>query len=304
MIPLKIENVEKIIRGNRILKNITLEVKQGEILGLLGPNGAGKTTLFRLITNLMRPSEGNIYVNGIDANSNHVQAAHHIGAIIEVPHMYPYLTAYNNLKHFSFYSNHNPDKEKILEVLCIVGLKEAAKKKVRTFSLGMKQRLGLAQALLQNPDLILLDEPTNGMDPMGVKVFREHLHYLTKEQKKTVVISSHLLNEMEFLCDRVAFMSNGEILTIESTKKEDKEKQVTRIEVDQIQQATQLLLDYTSEHDLIRVEGNSLVFLVLRDNISDLLSLFIQHQIKVYSVQIQPYNLEDKFIKIMQEARA
>ncbi|WP_171687301.1 ABC transporter ATP-binding protein [Paenibacillus planticolens] len=286
------------------MKNITLEVKQGEILGLLGPNGAGKTTLFRLITNLMRPSEGNIYVNGIDANSNHVQAAHHIGAIIEVPHMYPYLTAYNNLKHFSFYSNHNPDKEKILEVLCIVGLKEAAKKKVRTFSLGMKQRLGLAQALLQNPDLILLDEPTNGMDPMGVKVFREHLHYLTKEQKKTVVISSHLLNEMEFLCDRVAFMSNGEILTIESTKKEDKEKQVTRIEVDQIQQATQLLLDYTSEHDLIRVEGNSLVFLVLRDNISDLLSLFIQHQIKVYSVQIQPYNLEDKFIKIMQEARA
>ncbi|MEC0228865.1 ABC transporter ATP-binding protein [Paenibacillus alba] len=301
---MKIKNVGKEIRGKKILKNITLEVEQGEILGLLGPNGAGKTTLFRLITNLMRPSEGNIYVNGIDANSNHVQAAHHIGAIIEVPHMYPYLTAYNNLKHFSLYSNHSPDKEKILEVLSIVGLKEAVQKKVRTFSLGMKQRLGLAQALLQNPDLILLDEPTNGMDPMGVKAFREHLHYLTKERKKTVVISSHLLNEMEFLCDRVAFMSNGEILAIESIKKEDKEKQVTKIEVDQTQLATQLLSDYTSTYDLISVEGNLLVFLVLRDNISDLLSLFIQHQIKVYGVQIQPCNLEEKFMRIMQEARA
>ncbi|WP_172455561.1 ABC transporter ATP-binding protein [Paenibacillus sp. BIHB 4019] len=300
--PLQIENLSKTIRGKSILQNISLEVRRGEIFGLLGPNGAGKTTLFRLIANLIFPTQGSIYINGINANQNHVLAAKHIGAIIETPHMYPFLTAYQNLVHFSLYSQQEPDKNSILEILKVVGLQEAARKKVKTFSLGMKQRLGLAQALLHNPDLILLDEPTNGMDPVGMKEFRDYLHHLTKEQNKTVIISSHLLNEMEMICDRVAFIVDGEVKSIESMQKTENVRQVVTIEIDSTERALPLLRKHERTSNLLKVEESELVFLLLREEISEMLYLLIHHQIHVYAVQSKQPSLEDKFMSLTEEA--
>jgi ABC-2 type transport system ATP-binding protein len=301
-LPLQIKNLSKTIRGKSILRNVSFDVNQGEIFGLLGPNGAGKTTLFRLITNLTAPSNGCIYINGINVNLEHVRAANHIGAIIETPHMYPFLTAYKNLVHFSLYSNQKPDETNIMDKLALVGLKEVANDKVKTFSLGMKQRLGLAQSLLHNPDLILLDEPTNGMDPMGIKAFREHLHHLTKEKNKTVVISSHLLNEMEFLCDRVAFMMDGEVIAVERVQNDNADRDIIRIEVDQVERATILMSNQEMGIQLFDVEGDTLVFLLQRDEISELLSLLIHHQIKVFGVQAKKSSLEDRFMRMIKEA--
>ncbi|PUA40668.1 ABC transporter ATP-binding protein [Paenibacillus elgii] len=298
---LQIKNLGKTIQGRKVLQDVSFDVERGEIFGLLGPNGAGKTTLFRLITNLTSPSEGQIYINGIDANLDHVESAKYVGAIIETPQMYPFLTAFQNLAHFSLYSGHRPDKKNIHNILTLVGLKDVSNKKVKTFSLGMKQRLGLAQALLHDPDLILLDEPTNGMDPVGMKEFREYLHHLTKERNKTVVISSHLLSEMEFLCDRVAFILQGKLRLIESMHAEDIGKETIQIEVDQVEQAVELIKGCVEIVQLIDIEEEALVVCLRRENISDILSVLIQHQIKVYSVQNRRFSLEEKFMDLAKE---
>lgn len=207
---LSVHNVKKQIGGKPIIKDVTFEVRAGEIFGFLGPNGAGKTTTIRMLVNLIKPSSGEILICGEDIDRHPEAALRHVGCIVENPEAYSYLTGWENLEHFAR-MQHGIDKARICEVAAIVGLDARIHDKVKTYSLGMRQRLGIAQALLGRPKLLILDEPTNGLDPKGIKELREFVRMLAN-QGMSLFISSHLLSEIQLMCDRVAIISNGRVL--------------------------------------------------------------------------------------------
>lgn len=209
---LKIIGVSKKINNQNLLENITLNVKKGEIFGLLGPNGAGKTTLLKMLVGLYKVSKGTILINDIDISINREKALMKIGALIESPDMYEHMTGYANLKAVARLHHHIKDST-INEIVEFVNLNDAIHSKVKTYSLGMKQRLGIARAMLHNPDILILDEPTNGLDPQGIYELRVQLKKMV-EEGKTVIISSHLISEMQLLCDRVAIIQDGSLVKI------------------------------------------------------------------------------------------
>lgn len=209
---LKINGVFKKINNQNLLENITLNVKKGEIFGLLGPNGAGKTTLLKMLVGLYKVSKGTILINDIDISINREKALMKIGALIESPDMYEHMTGYANLKAVARLHHHIKDST-INEIVEFVNLNDAIHSKVKTYSLGMKQRLGIARAMLHNPDILILDEPTNGLDPQGIYELRVQLKKMV-EEGKTVIISSHLISEMQLLCDRVAIIQDGSLVKI------------------------------------------------------------------------------------------
>lgn len=211
-IVLSVKHLKKKIRRKWIIKDVTFEVRAGEIFGFLGPNGAGKTTTIRMLVDLIKPTEGVVEVCGYPVHQKPEQALKYVGSIVENPEMYNYLTGYENLEHFARMLP-NVTEERIYEVTEIVGLGQRIHDKVSTYSLGMRQRLGIAQALLGNPKLLILDEPTNGLDPKGIKELRAFIKKLADEGL-AVLVSSHLLSEIQLLCDRVAIINNGEVLTV------------------------------------------------------------------------------------------
>lgn len=207
---LKVEKVDKLIGRKMILQDISIDIGQGEIVGLLGPNGSGKTTLIRLIVGLMKKNNGNIMINGYSQDEDFLKAMSSVGAIIENPEFYSYLTGFENLEMYAAMHD-GVTEERIQEVVERVRLEDAIHQKVKTYSLGMKQRLGIAQAILHRPNLLILDEPTNGLDPAGMKEFREHLQMLVKEEGTSVLFATHLLHEVEELCDRMIIIQKGQI---------------------------------------------------------------------------------------------
>lgn len=209
---LSVERVKKKIGRKWIIHDVTFNVRAGEIFGFLGPNGAGKTTTIRMLVDLIKPTEGLIKVCGYDVNRQQEKALRYIGSIVENPEMYSYLTGWENLEHFASMQP-GIDEHRIREVVDIVRMDKRIHDKVRTYSLGMRQRLGIAQALLGRPKLLILDEPTNGLDPKGIKEMREFIHRLAGEGL-AVFVSSHLLSEIQLLCDRVAIISRGRVLAV------------------------------------------------------------------------------------------
>ncbi len=212
---LKTANVKKMIGKRTIVSNISLELHAGEIFGFLGPNGAGKTTTIRMIVGLSNITEGNIFINGHSVRSEFREAMRDVGCIVENPEMYKYMSGLDNLKIFATLYG-NIDKARIDEVVKIVGLENAIGDKVKTYSLGMKQRLGIAQAILQRPKLLILDEPTNGLDPAGIKAMRALLRNLSQNEGMTVLVSSHILGEMQQMCDRVGIINHGQMVTVKT----------------------------------------------------------------------------------------
>lgn len=208
---LLLENVTKTIKGKEIIKDISFSIDEGEILGFLGPNGAGKSTTLRMIVGLSTPTAGRIEICGYSVTKNYVQAMSNVGCIIEGPDLYSYISGLDNLKMLAAMSKDVKERE-IFEAVELVGLENRIEDKVSTYSLGMKQRLGLAQALIHNPKLLILDEPTNGLDPSGINEFRNIIKKLVKERNISVLISSHLMSEIEVLCDKVSIIKNGAIL--------------------------------------------------------------------------------------------
>lgn len=208
---LQVTNINKTFKRKPVLRNVSLRVGKGESLGFLGPNGAGKTTLIRVILGLIRPDSGSIFINGCPLTKNFKRAISGVGSVVEIPRFYAYLNAYQNLE---LAKNLHPgiNKAKINEVLDIVNLTDRAKDKVGTYSLGMKQRLGLARALVGNPKLVFLDEPMNGLDPQGMIETRTLIRSLQQEYGITFFITSHLLHEVEQVCDTVAIIKDGEIV--------------------------------------------------------------------------------------------
>lgn len=196
------------------MKDVSFQVERGAICGLLGPNGAGKTTLIRMLTGLIRPTEGDLWIQQQSVVKNREQALKNVGAIVESPIFFSYMTGRDNLKNLA--RLHGLSKreihEKVLEVLAIVGLEGRADETVRTYSLGMKQRLGIAQSLLGDPELLILDEPANGLDPMGMRELRELILTLKDQYGKTILISSHLLDEIQKMCDQIVIIREGQMV--------------------------------------------------------------------------------------------
>jgi ABC-2 type transport system ATP-binding protein len=245
---IELRNVTKKIGNKTIIDQLNFDVPRGEVFGFLGPNGAGKTTTIRMMVGLMSITKGQILINGLDITENFERAIRHVGAIVENPEMYKYLTGFQNLLH---YSRMIPgiDRNRIDEVIKLVGLENRIKDKVKTYSLGMRQRLGVAQALLHKPSLIILDEPTNGLDPAGIRELRDYLRNLTQVEGISVVVSSHLLSEMELMCDRVAIIQNGKLVDIRLVKDlVSKDDHVSvMFEVDQKEKAQQVLAEMDGE---------------------------------------------------------
>ena len=193
------------------VKNLNLEVHRGDVFGFLGPNGAGKSTTIRMILSLIKPTTGETELFGYSLKSRRSDALRHVGGIVEKPDFYLYLSAYKNLEIIGALSG-SVKRKRILEVLDLVGLTNRAADRVKTYSHGMKQRLGIAQALLSDPELVILDEPTNGLDPQGMKEVRDLILHLSRDQKKTIILSSHLLNEIEQVANRMVIINNGELV--------------------------------------------------------------------------------------------
>lgn len=215
---LQTKNLSKHYKQRWAVRNLNLEVHRGDVFGFLGPNGAGKSTTIRMLLSLIKPTTGDVELFGYSLRAHRNAALRSVGGIVEKPDFYLYLSAYKNLEIVGSL-NGGTDRKRILEVLDLVGLSERVYDKVKTYSHGMKQRLGIAQSLLSDPELVILDEPTNGLDPQGMKEIRELIHHLSNHQKKTIMLSSHLLNEVEMVATRMAILNRGEMVVQGEVKK-------------------------------------------------------------------------------------
>lgn len=216
-ITLAVKYLKKVIGKKEIIKGLTFDLREGEVFGFLGPNGAGKTTTIRMLVGLIKPTSGSILICGSNIEGNFQEAMKNLGCIVENPELYPYLSGYNNLLHFARMLE-GIGEERIKEVTELVGLTERIHDKVKTYSLGMRQRLGIAQALLGKPKVLILDEPTNGLDPAGIREMRQFIRFLAEEEGLSVLVSSHLLSEIQLLCDRVAIISKGTIIRTDTVQ--------------------------------------------------------------------------------------
>ncbi|MGX4764700.1 ABC transporter ATP-binding protein [Bacillus mojavensis] len=290
---LHIEGLDKKIGSKQILKQISMDVRQGEIIGLLGPNGSGKTTLIRIIVGLLKQNSGSVAINGFKHDTEFEQAMEAVGAIVENPEFYPYLSGWENLKHFA--NMHKKiDDDRLDEVVERVGLTSAIDDKVKTYSLGMRQRLGIAQAILHRPKLLILDEPTNGLDPAGMKDFRDHIKELAEEEGTAVLFATHLLREVEDLCDRVIIIQKGEIKAEVSLNRAGQKTEKAVIEVQPAEKAIAWLVGngYTAE----RKDG-SIVVDIAKENIPELNRSLVGQGLNVFSIMTYTQSLEDEFIK-------
>ncbi|MGE7660625.1 ABC transporter ATP-binding protein [Peribacillus sp. NPDC097197] len=252
-VTLSVKNLKKTIGKREIIKGIEFELREGEVFGFLGPNGAGKTTTIRMLVGLIKPTSGSIEICGYDVRKNFTEAMKNLGCIVENPELYPYLSGWDNLLHFARMLP-GVDESRMNEVIELVGLKARIHEKVKTYSLGMRQRLGIAQAMLNRPKILVLDEPTNGLDPAGIREMRQFIRKLAEEEGMSVLVSSHLLGEIQLLCDRVAIITKGEIIqtdTVEHLLK-TQEKMIWRVEP--FQKGSEILSAFTDikmEHDYI-----------------------------------------------------
>ncbi|HWQ42150.1 MAG TPA: ABC transporter ATP-binding protein [Desulfosporosinus sp.] len=208
---LELSNLKKIIKGKEIVKGIDLSLYPSQIFGFLGPNGAGKTTTIRMIVGLIKPTEGSVTICGYSVAHDFVKALSNVGCIIESPDMYKYLTGMDNLLQFAA-MNKTINQQRIKDVVEMVGLQHRVNDKVSTYSLGMRQRLGIAQAIMSQPKLLILDEPTNGLDPAGMTEFRNLIRKLAYDEGMTVFVSSHLLLEIQQMCDIVSIIKQGSVI--------------------------------------------------------------------------------------------
>lgn len=288
----QLQNISKTIGGKQLIQQLNIDLYPGQITGFLGPNGAGKTTTIRMMTGLMRPTEGKVIIDGLSLQDNYEEAISKVGVIVENPEMYKYMTGYKNLLHFAR-MHKNVTKERIEEVVKQVGLEKRIHEKVSTYSLGMRQRLGLAQALLHRPKFLILDEPTNGLDPAGIREFRMYLRKIAAEDGVSVFVSSHLLSEIELMCDRVAVIQNGKLIDIRDINVET--SSFYYIEATPNDQAAALL----QKHDYNFVtENNGYVVEIKKEVIPKLISQFVHEGIQIFAVQPHQKTLEDQFLEM------
>jgi ABC-2 type transport system ATP-binding protein len=297
----EIRGLTKEIGSKVIVDDLSFDVLEGEVVGLLGPNGAGKTTTIRMIVGLISRTEGTVRIGGVDLERDFEKALAQVGAIVENPEMYKFLSGWQNLEHFARMTQ-GVTKERIAEVVRLVGLEQRIQDKVKTYSLGMRQRLGLAQALLHRPRVLILDEPTNGLDPAGIRELRDHLRRLAEQEGIAVIVSSHLLAEMELMCDRVIVMQHGKLVSVTSLRElagESGGEQLLEVQFEvaggQAEQALREL--QTIAPHATRTSGLLTVH-AAREQIPALNARLVQAGIDVYGIRTAAKTLEDRFLEM------
>lgn len=289
---LECKNLCKNISKKEILKDISFNIDSGDLLGFIGPNGAGKTTTIKLILGLQSITSGTVTINGYNIKTDFEKAIERVGTIVENPDLYMYMSGYKNLKMIArMYQNIS--EERIQEVIKLVNLENRIKDKVSKYSLGMRQRLGIAQAILHKPDLLILDEPTNGLDPEGIKQLRDLLTKLAKEEHMGILISSHNLAELETFCTKVVIIQNGKI--IESSSLEDAKKVNGKlfynIEVDSASKAKEVL------ENAEKVDEHALKIQLEKEKVPETIKKLVEADIKIYEICEDQTSLEDAFLK-------
>jgi ABC-2 type transport system ATP-binding protein len=285
--------------GQKILDNLALQVPAGSIYGFLGPNGAGKTTTLRLLLGLLKKQQGEMSLFGKNFQQNRIEILKRLGSLIEQPSIYLHLTGRENLELFRL--NYGCDKKRIDEVLDIVRLTYAARKKVKAYSLGMKQRLAIAISMLHNPELLILDEPTNGLDPNGIIETRELIKHLNQQHGKTILVSSHLLAEIEKMATHVAIIHKGKLLfqgALQELQQLKSQQSAIELEVSDTLKAKTILKSFPIRH----TNGTKvLIDFESRERIAEMNKTLVREGIDVYQLAMTQNDLENLFIQITSE---
>ncbi|TMI95047.1 MAG: ABC transporter ATP-binding protein [Bacteroidetes bacterium] len=278
--------------------NLTFTVKENGVYGFLGQNGAGKSTTIRMLLSLIKPSKGEIKIFGLDLSTHRKEILQRIGAIIEKPDLYKYLTAIENLNLFAIMSGLKLNRKQLIEKLEKVGLAERADSKIKTYSQGMKQRLGIAVALVHDPDLIILDEPMNGLDPQGIADIRQLINHLSKDEGKTVFISSHLLSEMEQVADSLLIIHKGKKIA-EGNMNELLNPEQSRIEVEtRSAKEFELQLKQTAwANKIISTNGQKIIMQMNREEVPVFVQKMVEMKQDIFSIH-KKNSLEDYFLSL------
>lgn len=295
---IKVEGLTKKFNQFTAVNNLSFTVQEGDVYGFLGQNGAGKSTTIRMLLTLIAPTSGNISLFGMPLQTHRNEILKQVGAVIEKPDVYKYLSAYENLKLFAKLSGIQVTHQQLMHQLEVVGLAARAKDSVKTFSQGMKQRLGIGIALIHNPKLIVLDEPTNGLDPQGIADIRNLILHLSKEQGKTIVVSSHLLSEIEQVATRVLIIDKGrKIIEDSAAALFDPTQTVVEIETLNNAYTIEQLLTSSWKDALQLNRGNAVVLKLDKQHIPQLHKDLIQMNVPLISLQPR-HSLEDYFLQV------
>ena len=304
MLPtLSVKNLTKFYGQKKVVNNLSFSLYPGQIFGFVGPNGAGKSTTIKMITGLSSISDGDVRVCGYSINNSFTKAISNIGAVVEMPQLYSYLSGEKNLKLYaSFYGKQAINR--IPQIVKLVGMENRIKEKVSTYSLGMKQRLGIAQALLGKPNLLILDEPTNGLDPNGIVEIRKILKVLAEKEKITIIISSHNLSELEQTCDLIGIINNGDLIEYKTMAQIN--------EMIEKNQQVQLMCNYPNYAAVVlkekyrlncKIVGNSIILPLSEKNIATIISFLNYKKIKVYGIKKIHKSLEELYFEILENNR-
>ena len=285
-------NLTKVIGDRTIVDSVSFSLSPGEVFGFLGPNGAGKTTTIRMLVGLIKPTAGNVVVCGFDIRAHFEEALRNIGCIVENPDLYRFMTGRENLEHFARMLGVH--RTEIDRVAALVALAHRLDQRVGTYSLGMRQRLGIAQAMLGRPRLLILDEPANGLDPAGIREIRELLRSLAAENQMSVFVSSHLLAEVELMCDRVAIIHKGRLLREGSVSELISSRREMEFRVDDVARAAEILRDKGLQ---VRVDSDRLWIAMEETDTPPLLAALASNGIAVFHAQRHVETLEELFLQ-------
>ena len=298
---IQVNNLSKQFKEINAVDDLSFTVEQGDVYGFLGQNGAGKSTTIRMLLTLIKPTGGDISIFDKNLSTHRSEILKQVGAVIEKPDLYKYLSAYDNLAIFAKLSGMKPKKILLMEQLKMVGLEERALSKVKTFSQGMKQRLGIAVALVHNPQLIILDEPTNGLDPQGIADMRNLILHLSRQMGKTIVVSSHLLSEIELVANRMLIIHKGKKI-VEGNVAEllDPSKSLVQIETANDMEAREKL-QQTKWATLLQHNTSHLQLKMNKEDVPELIAELVTKQVQVLSVNPM-HSLEDYFLSLTTQA--
>jgi ABC-2 type transport system ATP-binding protein len=306
---IEVKNLTKNFNGFKALDNVSLNVRKGEITGFVGPNGAGKTTTIKILTNLLTPTSGHAYINNIDVSKTPTKALLSVGSLIEVPGVYDYLTPHEMLKYYAkvHRMNKNEIDQRITGALKLVKLADWEHKKIGTFSTGMQRRLAIAKAILHNPDILILDEPVNGLDPKGIKDIRNMLKQF-KSEGVTIFLSSHMLNEIRDTCDRIIFLDGGKVVTQGTIEEIMNRIKIDTIEVEFLDQLNEKDIEkIKSIPEIISFEKENGFFKIKFDGESEtsnkILTKLTKQGLKVVSFSINKADLESFYVSIMNDEK-
>lgn len=295
---LSTHNLTKVYNNRKVVNNLNISIYEGDVYGFLGPNGAGKSTTIKSIMGLIKPTSGKVFINGHDREKDSKGAIEKIGAMVEAPSFYGGLSGYKNLLLMA--NLYGVNKKTINDVLEMVRLKEDASKKVANYSLGMKQRLGIARAFLNSPNIVILDEPTNGLDPQGIKEIRNLIQDLSQKYKVTFLISSHILSEIQAVCNRIGIIEKGS-LKVQGYVDEllNKDEEIIEIYTKEKEKSTRLIKNLNSSW---KVEGfeKGIRVKAAKGNFQSINKLLINSDVCIENISCLETSLEDYFLNVME----